>query len=530
MQTFPNAAVFGWFKSADFKLLLTCLSIGFIVRLVPEVLAFSTPIGFDTIHYASLMKSGVVFSNWSSFFVNTWLLDAFIVPLYSVFNVDPFVLLKFVAPMLYGLNVAGVYWFARKGLGWSTNLSLIAGVFFALQLASLRISWDLLRNTLGLAVLLFAFSYVKAVKSFWSLAAFSAFSLLSVFAHEFSAVFLLVCVFGLLFWKLLKNRFDTSTKRLLLGVLPALGVFCLGLYLRFFPVPQSAQASVIAAGDSVVAAVGGLPFLVNYLNVQSSVDCYLSYTNLVLSVGALFALLFLPYLLFVVKGLFKNGILTAWAILAAFGAFGCLIFPFCALTYWHRWMFLLVYPFTFYAIYGLSKLQNRASATNRFPRFHATKASTILMTLTFSLAFAYLASPISMLYANASVPSVSGTYLYFSDSPAVPYQDVDSVTQVMAWLNNTMPPNSCVLLHHAYHEWGTLHLSENRTIVTFQNNVQAAIETASLHGFSPVYFVWWNTPTDWYNVSVPEGFVEMQDFDRISIYTCESEVLINAAA
>src|SRR4030067_1739739 len=101
-------------KLTDSKLLLACLSIGFFIRLVPELLAFSTPIGFDTIYYANVMKNGVILSHLSGFFTSSWLLNAFIVPLYSVSRVDPFLLLKVVAPGLFGLNVAGVYWFRRE--------------------------------------------------------------------------------------------------------------------------------------------------------------------------------------------------------------------------------------------------------------------------------------------------------------------------------------------------------------------------------------------------------------------------------
>ena len=137
------------------RALSACFAVGLFVRLIPELLAFPLPIGFDTVYYAFAMKSGVVWPNWSTFFTSTWLLSAFTVPLYSLSRVDPFLLLNIVAPLLYGLNVAGIYWFARKALGWNLRMGVLAGVFFAVQLASLRISWDLLENTLGYPILHF---------------------------------------------------------------------------------------------------------------------------------------------------------------------------------------------------------------------------------------------------------------------------------------------------------------------------------------------------------------------------------------
>jgi len=101
--------------------------LGFAVRLIPEMLALSSPIGFDTIHYAFVMKDGVVWPHWSSFFTSSWLFPALSVSLYRVFGADPFALLKVLAPALFGLNVAGVFWFARKMLGWSTHMGFFAG-------------------------------------------------------------------------------------------------------------------------------------------------------------------------------------------------------------------------------------------------------------------------------------------------------------------------------------------------------------------------------------------------------------------
>jgi hypothetical protein len=513
-------------KFTDYKALLVCLSIGFFIRLIPELLAFSVPIGFDTIYYAVTMKSGVILPHWSAFFTSTWLLNAFIVPLSSLSQVDHFLLLKLVAPVLFGLNVTGVYWFARKMLSWDMRMGLLAGVFFALQLASLRISWDLLRNTLGLGILLFALSYVKEVGSKRGFALFTVLSLLSVFAHEFAAVTLLAAVLGLLVWRLVKGRVDLASKRLLLGVLPALSVFSVGMYLRYFPVYHALGTNVISAGDAVGAHPGGLFFLVDYLRVQSSVDYYASYWNLALSVGVLFAVLFVPYLFLVVKGFFRNGVLNLWTALLLVGAFGSLVIPFSSLLYWHRWMFMLVYPFTFYAVYGFNKLLQK-SPKGKSPHsvwLFNKKAAAMIM-LTFSLGIAYLASPVSMVYANTSVPSASGTYLFFSNSPAVPYQDVDGVVQAMGWLNNTMDSSSCVILQHAYQNWGELYLDKSRSIVTFENDVNMAVTTALTRNFSRVYFVWWNTQIGWYNVSVPDSFVRLRDFGRISVYVYGGEIV-----
>jgi len=517
-------------KLTDRKALIACLSIGFFVRLVPELLAFPLPIGFDTIHYAVAMKSGVIWAHWSTFFTSSWLLYALIVPLYALIPADPFLLLKIVAPLLFGLNVAGIYWFSRKMLGWDLRVGLFAGGFFALQLASLRISWDLLRNTLGLGLLLFTLSYVREVNSKRGFALFVLLSLLTVFAHEYAAVTLLMVVLGLVVWRLVKKRVDLASKCLALAFLPALSVFLVGMVLRFFPVRYVTETNIIGAGDAVSAKAGGLFFLVDYLRVRSfCVDYYPSYWSLALNVVVLFAVLYLPYLFLVVKGFFKNRVLNLWTGLLLIGAFGCLAVPFFALEYWHRWMFMLVYPFTFYAVNGFSRLlrNNPEVKTLPFSWFSNKKAVAIVL-LTFSLCIAYLVTPVLMVYANVSVPSVSGTYLYFSTNPSVPYEDVNSVVQAMNWLNGNLDAFSCVILQHAFLFWGQLYLDKSHAIVHFENNDSLAIKTALDHDFSRVYFVWWNEPIGWYGLSVSPSFVRLQDFGRISVYGYEGENIVGS--
>lgn len=100
---------------------------------MPEVLSFPYPIGFDTVYYAARIKSGVIWSHWSSVFSTTWLLYAILVPTYEVVRGDPFLLMKLTAPALYALNVGGIYYFARRWLGWKvktakTDVSTVEGI------------------------------------------------------------------------------------------------------------------------------------------------------------------------------------------------------------------------------------------------------------------------------------------------------------------------------------------------------------------------------------------------------------------
>ncbi|MEM2971949.1 MAG: hypothetical protein QW270_05950 [Candidatus Bathyarchaeia archaeon] len=501
---------------SDRKSIAFAFFIGFIVRFIPEILAWSHPIGFDTVYYAFVMKSGVFLPHWSSFFTSPWLFHAISVSLYRVFGGNPFTLLKFLAPILFGLNVAGIFWFARKMLSWGIRMSLSVGLFFALQLASLRISWDLLRNTLGLGILLFTLPFIKNLNSKQGFTCFVLLSLFSVFAHEYVAVTLLFIVFCVVLLSKLKGEALTSNKRLFFAFSPALTISLISLYLRFFPIRYKVETNVLNAGDTVYASVGGFFFLTNYLSVKTSVDLYASYFDLFLSVTALFSLLYLPYIFFVWKGFFKNQILSCWTVLLLIGSFSCVVFPFCALQYWHRWMFMLVYPFTFYAVNGFAEYWRNHKVHGNL---HNRKVCGVAL-LTVLVGCAYLVTPayftrVFIADVNFYFPPV---YKYISFAPTVPYEDVDDVVGAMKWLDRNMDGNSCVLLQHAFLWWGKLYLCNEHIIVHFENDVDLALDSAFDHGFSSIYFVWWNTPIGWYGITVPEGFVRLWDFGRISIY------------
>jgi hypothetical protein len=123
-----------------------------------------------------------------------------------------------------------------------------------------------------------------------------------------------------------------------------------------------------------------------------------------------------------------------------------------------------------------------------------------------------------MTYSNVSVSSITGTSPYFSTSPTVPYEDVDSVTQMMQWLNMNMNPDACVVLQHAFLCWGQLYLDDSHAIVHFETDAGKAVAAGWEHGFDTIYFVWWNVNIGWYGITVPYGFVRAHDCGRLSVY------------
>jgi hypothetical protein len=311
---------------------------------------------------------------------------------------------------------------------------------------------------------------------------------------------------------------------------PAFIVFLIGIFFRVFPAGYSVVTNILGSGDAVNAGLGKLAsgnvvnaglresfFLVDYFGVKSSLDYYPSYGYLALNVVVLFVLLYVSYLFLVWKGFFRNGMLDTWTALLLVGSFCCLVFPFCAVQYWHRWMFMLAYPFTFYAINALNRFSAKHSGAQLAPRILSRKLMGFLLA-TCLLGSVYLATPVLMSTLNVGVFSIPFVYKYFSSSPTVPYQDVDGVVQAMEWLNKNMSNSSCVILHQAFLFWGELHLDKSHTIVAFESDFNAGLAVASKNGFTYTYSVWWNQNIGWYDITIPSCFVRVKDFGRISVY------------
>lgn len=513
----------------DRKGIFLSFILGFIIRLVPEILSYPYPIGFDTVYYAARIESGVVWISPASVF-SMWLYEGILISVDRIVQMDPFLLLKLVAPLLFGLNVCGIYFFSRKALNWRIKTALIAAFFFAFQLASLRLSWDLHRNLLGSAVLLFALPLTTGIqknRKYWILLGLS---MLLVLAHALVFVMFLAVVLAVFFSDWLKHNRLRAVK-LLAVVSPSLIVLLLG-FLVFRPAGYFPE-NVLESGDIVHQSPAGLSFFVNYLSISDSAQYYPSYLNLVLDAFSLFGILYLWWLPLVLVGFFRSEILDACTLLLLFGSFDALITPFFALDFWSRWMFMLVYPFTFYAARGVEKLLSSGgiSVVSDFSYLNRVKITRRRVIAIFSVTVVFGAAfltvpPFFDRFGVFSIPTTSPylppTALYSS----IPLRDVRPTIQVFEWLNQNMNENSSVLVHQAFLWWSDLYLDKKCTAIHFVRDIQKALSTSSMLGYDRIYMIWWNEPLltwrnqsiGWYGISVPDHFVSVFRSDRMSIY------------
>jgi hypothetical protein len=503
--------------------LLLAFGFGCLIRSIPELLAYPHPIGFDTIYYGWRISEGVVWTHWSSMF-SSWLLYGLLVPVHQAVTVEPFLLLKVTMPLLFGVNVGGVYYLATRGLGWSVRKGLFTAGLFSFQMGILGISWHFYRNMLGLGIALFAVPWILRDRLDWpGLAVFGGLSVLAVFSHEYAAVLLLGSVAAVA-----AARWSAGRKRDAVKVLgaaaPAIAVFVGSLVLQACPVYRAAEPNVLRAYQAQGYYSGPLFFMVNYLGIADTVQSYPTYLHLAASVGSLFLLLYAALLPLALIGFFRNRVVDAWTVLLSVGAFGCLAVPFFAVNYWSRWMLMLVVPVTFYAANGFVKVLRSArpvaASVRRVGGLRVSwRAAQGLVLVSVTCGLVFMTSP--MFFDQFGVYALPTTVNYVPStmlSNAVPLCDVEGVVAAFRWVDAAMDDASSCLAHDALFYWARYSLDGAHTVVFFKGDVWAAVRVAAAQGFTRCWLVWWNTDIGWYGFRVPAEFVEVYRADRISVY------------
>jgi hypothetical protein len=493
------------------------------VRLVPELLSYPYPIGFDTIYYAWRLEDGVVWAHWSSVF-GSWLLYGLLVPVYNTLHGDPFLLLKATMPLLFGLNVSGVYYLATRGLGWSVRKGLLTAGLFSFQVGILGISWHFFRNMLGLGILLFALPWILKDKlDVKSLAVFGVLAVLAVWSHEYASVLLLASVAAVVAARWLAKKHREAVK-VLAAALPAIAVFLASVWLRINPVYRVVQPNLLWAYQPQGRYAGPLFFVVNYLGIFDTVQYYPTYLDLAASVVSLLILLYVTVLPLAMVGFFRHKVLDAWLVLLCVGALGCLVMPFFALDLWNRWMLMLVFPVTLYAANGFVRvLQSAEPVAMVFGRLGSLRVSRRvakgLVLVSVTCGFIFITSP--MFFERGGVFGLSTTVNYVPSTMlcnAVPLCDVEGVVAAFRWVDVAMDGESSFLAHDALFYWARYSLDEQHTLVFFKGDVWSAVEVAAERGFKHFWLVWWNTDIGWYGFQVPEDFREVYSMGRISVF------------
>jgi hypothetical protein len=326
------------------KLLFAFLAfvVPLLLRAVPEFLMGAYPVGFDTMgHY---VPSTLLWLNGDLTFLNIIgtapLFYSIIVSLVSLGG-SLVMVLKVVSVLFEGFLGMSIYGYAQKGLGWSPKKSVATAFLGTLYFVALRISWDSLRNMIGL-VFFFVFLTLLSLSErkgySWKRYGLLSLAMVAVvLSHQLVSVLMLgVLAFTIGYKFIQRNR--VKAVRLVFVSLPA-GLLFLAM---FFLVPSVSEFRLIFgfnnANDGWLSLFG-----------------FSSYPTMLISEAGFFFYCFLLLLPFVLVGIWrlKNFQIRSWLVVSLILLFIPMVSPSNL-----RWILMLTYPIAFCVVEALSRLKS----------------------------------------------------------------------------------------------------------------------------------------------------------------------------
>jgi hypothetical protein len=494
---------------------LLAFVLGILVRSIPNLIA-QFPIGYDTVYYATQILDWRNSLSDPNIIFQTPLHLLILGPIYGVTGLDPFTILRVAQPLLYGLLSAAFYYAARRLLNWEPRQAFLATIIFSLQTTTLRISWDLIRNELGLALLLFTLPILKNLKK--RPVTFTLLSILVILSHQTTSIILFIIIAYYLFTYMRTGEY-VEARGLLLYSLPAALLFgaVLASNIGFLNIPFTPAPSIFT---NIVSISDKQSLFFNYLAGEDFVNYNQSYINLLIDVLSLYVASFILILPLVVKGVrsLKDKSMAVWTGFCAFASLMCLVTPSFAIVLWYRWMQLLIVPYAFYATNGIYMISK-----NWKTRISRKKLVIVTCAIYAIVAALYMTtpctSPISPYAAIWPSSKYSPTTMLRN---TVPIEDTLNVKQALLWLNQNMGNDTCLLTRDAFFNWAKLYLDKGNTIIYYQSkDVSAGLKLAETFNYTRIYWIWWKengVGEKWYGQSVPSDFVPLYITGNIVVY------------
>ncbi len=473
------------------------------IRTVPEVLAWPYPIGFDTLIYINIISKGTYLKTSLASLLKSASLFFLLSSTANLAFQDPIITVKIFGPLLFGLLCSSIYIYAKRGLRWSAWKALAASIIGGTYFVSLRISWEMYRQMLGLTFLMLGLTGFRISRLRLKVLVVALFGFLATWSHQLAAVLFLTISATYI---LVKRQDGARSKALMaLAIAPALLLF---LYQIYSP----------AAGE----------LRVPYEKVAAS-----SRASLAAFISGFLGYMFLPLLPLIALGALTFRSIDVWVWLAT-----CLVFtywpvllPEYSVLFWFRWAILLVYPMTFMSVEGGEKLWKLGAKI--FWKFKVgTLIALAVLTLNLVMSGYYLTGlPEHQIkyfgewnhYKRFIQTSMLQNSVSLSDTP--------NVVKALKWFKEeAAEPNSVLVLHEAMGYWAQILLHDVRIVMVKERGLSSQVrenaavtlaayaEDESRRG-NEVYSVWWVNGKGWYGMpELSHQFKEVQRFGDIAVF------------
>ncbi len=470
----------------------------FVIRLIPEILAWPYPIGFDTIYaYVPWIESGYPLNlDPLTMLKGTRLFPLLALLVDRIFFNDAILTVKFLGPLLHALLGLSIYVFARRVLNWDAWKSLLLAIFSSIYFVSLRISWEMYRQMLGTIFLFLTLSCYWSSRSRWCMGATPLLTLLTILSHEIAGITLLALMIVEAFYGAIKRdeRLPAAVLSLLIGA-ASLG------YMLFDPATLSLKLPLESFIEDRVTLAGHI--------VGFIIFCYA---------------FLLPFMLYGIARV-RNRLVLAWLIIVLLLGIWPIIYPSLCPPLWFRWIIFMAYPACIYTTEGVYALLSKGGSSK------APKA----------IALAYLCF-IGIIASYYLAADPEHAFPYFADynpykayiqssmlQSTIPLRDIEPTTQAAKWLSENA--DGLIVLHEAFYPWAMRsgYLTDKPMVIRERDLskphratfADALIEIANKASDNAreIYTIWWANGKGWYNVPrLPSEFQLLKSFGDIGVY------------
>jgi len=429
----------------------------FFIRLIPEFLN-PYPIGYDTGHYIWALinfQSVEIFPLFQDRYAPFAYIILFLVKMVTTLTADW--VMKIVPAVLFGLLGYAVGRYGERSV--DRRFGLVMLLLFSLNLASLRLSWDLLKQVMANMFLVFALPYLLDDPSPRKEGLFTLLSILSVLSHQTTIVNI-----GLIitYYSIAKKRWW------FLGSLCLVGLAVSPIVLRYMSDSVLSSFMLLTVLDSLNYMMVSMPVLV----LLGGFGSYqLGWGDRVMAC-------------FLVSGLL-------FSLTVAGGGF--------AFSGW-RFAASLSIPLSYYAARGTILVKE---ITRKYP----------VVPLTILIAAAYTAP---MLLGVNPVQHTVFMPKNFSDN-IFPYHsqyEMDALIEASKWCSMNVPENTLILTEDSMVDLVKIYC-DREVQGWWSTNYDEIINTAKSFD-RPVYIIWWNID-DPDLVIVKEEYAEGSDIKIMKI-------------
>jgi hypothetical protein len=224
---------------------------------------------------------------------------------------------------------------------------------------------------------------------------------------------------------------------------------------------------------------------------------------------SIFAICFLPLLPFVIKGFSRDKLLDPMFGLLLLGSFSVVLIPWFTGLGYQRWLMLLAFPFSIYAVKG-------------FERFQLFNKRRIWMLTTVSLIFMIIGTMYStgvFSYGGLMPNSYVAVNLV---KTSISWNEVDDVKAVLAWLDQNAVLHSSLLAEERFYGWTVIYLeraSKDVKVIAYgaASSPMPTLKVEVQRGFSHIYLIW-------YTEGGLEDFEAVYSKNNISIFQYAPQV------